>query len=264
MRHAIHLPPFGSFGDVEVLIELAQQAEEAGWDGFFLWDHILYADDVDLVDTWIALAALACHTSSLRLGPLVTPIPRRRPWLLARQAVTLDHLSNGRLTLGVGLGIDFWREYSAFDEPATDDKIRAGFADDGITILQGLWSGETFSFQSPRSSITNARFLPTPLQSPSIPIWAAALWPLRSGPRRRAIRCQGMMPFSPMGPIAPTDIASLRADLGVGSDFDVCLHGPPEFAADYRAAGVSWLCLSFGPETPLADARAQVRAGPPR
>lgn len=264
MRHAIHLPPFGPFGDVGFLVELAQEAEEIGWDGFFLWDHILYADDVDLVDPWIAMAAVACHTSTVRLGPLVTPIPRRRPWHLAREAVTLDHLSGGRLTLGVGLGVDFWREYSAFDEPAVDDRIRAEYTDDGITILRGLWSGERFSHQGRRSSVTDARFLPAPVQSPTIPIWSAALWPVGPGPRRRAAGCEGIMPVDPTGPIAPAEIASLRADLGVGPDFDICLHGPPTLADDYRDAGVSWFCLSFGPETPRDEARAQIQAGPPR
>src|SRR3982751_2934478 len=97
MRHAIYAPPFGTFGDVNLLVELAQSAEAAGWDGFFLWDHLLYADDVPFVDAWIALAAIAASTERIRLGPLITPLPRRRPWKVARESVTLDHLSSGRL-----------------------------------------------------------------------------------------------------------------------------------------------------------------------
>ncbi len=264
MRHAVYLPPFGSFGDVEAVVQLAVEAEGAGWDGFYLWDHLLYATEVPVADPWITLTAIACRTSTIRLGPLVTPIPRRRPWRLAREAVTLDHLSGGRLTLGVGLGIDFWREFSAFDEPAADDRLRAMLTDDGIAILRGLWSGESFSYSGQQLSVDGTRFLPTPLQSPSIPIWSAALWPLRPGPHRRAARCDGIMPFSPAGPIDPAEIATLRTDLGVEPAFDVCLHGPPAWAGDYEAAGVSWFCLSFDPETPLDEARAQVLAGPPR
>lgn len=84
MRHAIYAPPFGTFGDVTLLVELARAAEAAGWDGFFLWDHLLYADDVPFVDAWIALTAMAAATEHIRLGPLITPLPRRRPWKVAR------------------------------------------------------------------------------------------------------------------------------------------------------------------------------------
>ena len=95
MRYAVYAPPFGTFGDVTLLVELAQQAEQAGWDGFFLWDHLLYENDVPFVDAWIALAAIAASTERIRLGPLVTPLPRRRPWKVARESVTLDHLERG-------------------------------------------------------------------------------------------------------------------------------------------------------------------------
>ncbi len=263
MRHAVYLPPIGSFGDIEALIELAVDSERAGWDGFFLWDHLLYATDVPIADPWIAMAAISCRTSTIRLGPLVTPIPRRRPWRLAREAVTVDRLSAGRLTLGVGLGIDFWREFSAFGEPATNDRVRAELADEGIDVLRGLWSGEPFSYSGAHLEVDNVRFLPTPVQRPTIPIWVAALWPLRSGPRRRALGCDGIVPFSPTGTIDPADVAALRADLGVGPAFDVCLHGPQDWAEDYREAGVTWLCLPLLAEMPLEEARARILAGPP-
>ena len=126
MQRSLYLPPFGTFGDVKLLVELAVEAEQAGWDGFFLWDHILPEQPhMPLADTWIALAAIAQATDRIRLGPLVTPLPRRRPWKVAREATTLDHLSNGRAVLGVGLGIDFWREFSAFPGEAADDVERA-------------------------------------------------------------------------------------------------------------------------------------------
>src|ERR1051326_5362383 len=104
MRHAVYLPPIGSFGDVHLLVEIATVAEAAGWDGFFLWDHIRYEQPVPLVDSWVTLSAVATSTSRIRLGPLITPLGRRRPWKVAREATTLDHLSRGRVVLGVGLG----------------------------------------------------------------------------------------------------------------------------------------------------------------
>src|SRR5688500_11565999 len=149
-----------------------------------------------LVDTWLALAAIAQATERVRIGPLITPLSRRRPWKVAREATTLDHLSGGRLTLGVGLGIDFWREFSAFNEPATDDTKRAALVDDGIDTLRALWSGETAN----TALADGVRFLPTPVQQPTIPIWSAGLWPLRPGPARRAARVDGVVPFDPTGP----------------------------------------------------------------
>jgi alkanesulfonate monooxygenase SsuD/methylene tetrahydromethanopterin reductase-like flavin-dependent oxidoreductase (luciferase family) len=148
VRHAIYLPPIGSFGDVHALVDLAVAAEDAGWDGFFLWDHIQYGAPVPLSDAWVALSAIAASTSTIRLGPLVTPLPRRRPWKVAREVVTLDHLSRGRLVLGVGLGIDFWREFTSFPGEAGDDAERAQLLDDGIEIITRLWSRQRCSFST--------------------------------------------------------------------------------------------------------------------
>ena len=268
MRHAVYLPPFGSFGDVHALVELAVAAEDAGWDGFFLWDHILYEADVPFVDSWIALTAIASATSRIRLGPLVTPLPRRRPWKVARESVTLDHLSRGRLTLGVGLGIDFWREFSAFPGEARDDAERAALLDDGIEILTELWSGESVTYEGRRLSVQDARFLPTPVQQPRIPLWAAALWPARKkGPIRRAARCDGIMPFKGE-PLTPDDVVAVRETVAeertAEGPYDICVWGPQRRAAEYEAAGATWLVVSFLAEEPLADVLAAVRNGPPR
>jgi hypothetical protein len=104
VKRGIFLAPFDEVGDPAVLIDLAQRAEASGWDGFFLWDHVAYRPPVRAVsDPWVALAGIACSTETLRLGPMVTPLSRRRIHKLARETVTLDHLSGGRLTLGVGL-----------------------------------------------------------------------------------------------------------------------------------------------------------------
>src|SRR5215467_187671 len=125
MQFAINTPNFGSFSDARNMAELAHEAEDAGWDGFFLWDHIGGSPEqaAPVADPWVELTAMAMTTNRIKLGPLVTPLPRRRPWKLARECVTLDHLSNGRLILGVGIGSDsFLKEYSTYSEP-TDDAL---------------------------------------------------------------------------------------------------------------------------------------------
>jgi alkanesulfonate monooxygenase SsuD/methylene tetrahydromethanopterin reductase-like flavin-dependent oxidoreductase (luciferase family) len=249
MKRGVYLPPFASFGDVNLLVELAVAAEAAGWDGFFTWDHIRYERPVPLADAWIAAAAIAAATERIRLGPLITPLPRRRPHKVAREAVTLDHLSNGRLVLGVGLGIDFWGEFSAFDEPADDDVKRARLLDDGIDTILELWAG--------------GEFLPPPHQQPRIPIWSAANWPMSAGPTRRAARLDGVMPFSARGSLEPDEVRMLRERVGRDdSAYDCVVVGPPERASEYEAAGVTWLIESFWPEAPLDKARATIAAGP--
>jgi alkanesulfonate monooxygenase SsuD/methylene tetrahydromethanopterin reductase-like flavin-dependent oxidoreductase (luciferase family) len=268
MRHAIYLPPFGSFGDVHALVDLAVAAEAAGWDGFFLWDHIQYEAPVPLADAWVALSAIAVSTSTIRLGPLVTPLPRRRPWKVAREAVTLDHLSRGRLVLGVGLGIDYWKEFRSFSGEAGDDIERAKLLDDGIEIITRLWSGGPTTYRGDRLSVDDAQFLPRPLQQPRIPIWSAALWPAaRSGPIRRAARCDGVMPFTG-APLTPDQAAQVRDavadERGTGEPFDLCVWGFADQATSYEAAGVTWFITSAGPEDPLADVFRTIAAGPPR
>ena len=267
VRHAVYVPPFASFGDVNLLVDLACEAEQAGWDGFFLWDHLLYQDDVPFVDAWIALTAIAAATERIRLGPLITPLPRRRPWKVAREAVTLDHFSSGRLILGVGLGIDFWREFGGFEGEATADPERAALLDDGIEIITRLWSGEPVTYEGSRLRVNGVRFLPKPLQVPRIPIWSAVLWPPRPNPVRRAARCDGVAPFRPDG-LTPDNVrelcAAIERERGDDTPFDVCLHGPPEQARDFEAAGATWFMMSFFPEEPRGEVRSIIRHGPRR
>lgn len=268
MRYALHVPPFGTFGDVSQVVALARDAEQAGWDGFFLWDHLLHGVDVPFVDPWITLAAVAVTTTRIRLGPLVTPLPRRRPWKVAREAVTLDHLSGGRLVLGVGLGVDVWREFEAFGGEAGDDTTRAALLDDGLEILTRLWSGDTVTYRGTRLSVDDVRFLPRPLQAPRIPLWSAALWPLRAGPARRVARCDGVMPFRPDGPVTPADVRALRVEVERhrvrDEPLDVCVPGRRDQVGELAAAGATWFAQSFAPDQPLAEVRQIVTAGPPR
>jgi alkanesulfonate monooxygenase SsuD/methylene tetrahydromethanopterin reductase-like flavin-dependent oxidoreductase (luciferase family) len=148
MRFGLHLANFGPVGgDPRLLATLATEAESAGWDGFFLWDHILGdpAWREPMIDPWIGLAAIATATRRLRLGALVTPVPRRRPWHLARETTTLDHLSGGRLVVGVGLGNPPDAEFEHFGEDG-DARRRARRLDEGLAILDGLWSGRPSRF----------------------------------------------------------------------------------------------------------------------
>lgn len=261
----------GELADPRALVELAAAAETAGWDGFFLWDHVLHEPPLPLADPWVVLSAVAATTSTIRLGPLVTPLARRRPWKVAREATTLDHMSGGRLVLGVGLGTDFWGEFGAFAEPATDDLERAALVDDGIDVIERLWSGEPVTHQGRRYTLDGAHFLPRPVQQPRIPLWAAMIWrPWTGGPVRRALRCDGVVPFKPE-PFTPDEAADVRALLDdAGADrtshtSDLCLWGDGERAAEHEAAGVTWLLdATFAPDTTLADARARVANGPPR
>ncbi len=172
MKRAIDVPPFGELADPRVLAELASAAEERGWDGFFVWDHILHRSPARAIaDPWVALAAIACATSTLRIGPMVTPLSRRRVQKLARETVTLDILSSGRLTLGVGLGSARNDEFEPFGE-VTDPRERARLLDNGLTDLARYWSGD---------------FEPVPVQRPRIPVWVAGGWPYRR-PVERALR----------------------------------------------------------------------------
>src|SRR5829696_4302998 len=147
MQYALNLPNGGNWSDPRTLAELAQLAEESGWDGVFLEDYIVWQSQqsVPTYDPWIALAAMAMQTKRVRLGTNVTPLARRRPWKVAREAVTLDHLSNGRFILGVGIGSERGHEFSCFGE-SPDDKLHGAMLDEGLDVLTGLWSGEPFSY----------------------------------------------------------------------------------------------------------------------
>jgi alkanesulfonate monooxygenase SsuD/methylene tetrahydromethanopterin reductase-like flavin-dependent oxidoreductase (luciferase family) len=267
VKHAINVPPFGAFGDVHALVALAVSAEENGWDGFFVWDHVLYSEDVPFVDAWTALAAIASTTSTIRLGPGVAALARRRPWRVARESVTLDHLSNGRLILGVGLGTDFWRDFSAFSGEADDDIERAELTDDAIEIITRLWTGERVSYEGKRLSITDARFLPRPVQQPRIPIWTGVIWkPWTTGPLRRSARCDGVMPFRPT-PFTVDEAREIRDTFAAArgnDDFDLCLPVGQGRMADFEAAGVTWCTHNFAPpEGPLERVQKAIASGPP-
>jgi len=263
VKRGIFLPPFGPFGDPTALVDLAVAAEGSGWDGFFLWDHVMHRIDGPYVDAWIALAAIAARTDRLRIGPLITPIPRRRPWKLAREAVSLDHLSRGRLVLGAGIGTDHSREFSAFGEPS-DDRTRAELLDEGLEILTQLWTGESVHHSGPHFHVDGVRFLPRPLQQPRIPIWCGAHWPGRA-PLRRAARYDGVVPIGDLPPKAVTELLSeIDRHRTADAPFDVAVvswtaSAPPH---EYESAGATWWLEAFQPDTSLETAQRAVEQGP--
>jgi alkanesulfonate monooxygenase SsuD/methylene tetrahydromethanopterin reductase-like flavin-dependent oxidoreductase (luciferase family) len=200
-----------------------------------------------VADPWIALSAIAAATSRIRIGPLVTPLSRRRVHKLARETVTLDHLSEGRLTLGIGLGSERTNELAPFGE-VTDARERAVLLDDGLDALARFWNGE---------------FQPVPVQRPRIPVWAAARWPRRK-PLRRAARWDGLFPIDLPG---PDELAQLAAEVNglreTDDPFDIVVTNPPGTdPAPWEAAGATWALTGFGRQPREAEVREAIEAGP--
>ena len=225
MQHFLNLPTGGECADPSFLVELARLAEESGWDGVLLEDYVLYQGDprMPTSDTWVALAAMAVRTERIKLGTSVTPLPRRRPWNVARQAVTIDQLSNGRMILGVGIG-DVGEivkggeaSFTRFGEE-DDPRGRAEMLDEGLQIVAGLCRGEPFSFSGKHYHLDGVTFLPRPVQEPRIPILAGGGYPNR-GPTERALRWDGSMLYKetrggPWKDMSPEDVADLRRRAG--------------------------------------------------
>ena len=267
MRFGLHVPQLGALGEPALLVELARRAESAGWDGFFLWDHVMHAGDPAACDPWVALGAIAAVTDRLHLGPLVTPLPRRRPWKVAREVVTLDRLSKGRAVFGVGIGTDHYREFTAFAEPATDDRGRAARLDEALDLITRLWQGERVTYDGEHYRATDVVQVPGPIQRPRIPVWCAAAWP-NLLPLRRAARWDGVVP---VGRLSPDDLAALVAEVArhrtTDDPFDVALPSASTTSTDvaaYAEAGATWWLASIRPLDPLDASRALVNDGPVR
>ncbi len=260
MRFGISVPNT----DAATLVELAIAAERSGWDGFFLWDHI-NAFPVNF-DPWVLLGAMAARTSRVRLGTLVTPVPRRRPWKLAKEVTTLDHLSGGRAVLGVGLGTPPHEEYAAFGEPA-DQRTHAAMLDEALPLLDRFLRGEPVDHDGEYYHV-HTQLGPPAVQRPRPPIWAAATIG-RDGPLRRALRCDGVFPLalSPAGlrPASPDELNDLVAALDAPPGFDVVAALGRDYSpSDLEAAGATWAIEGPDPEGSDADLRALIESGPPR
>ena len=275
MKYGFSVPNFGNCGDARVLASLARDLEEAGWDGFFPWDHIRYPGQEPHADPWIALAAIAMSTERIRIGPLVTPVPRRRPHRLAREAATIDQLSGGRLILGVGSG-GAPEEFDAFGE-ATDPKTRGEMLDEGLEIITRLWSGEPVSHAGKHFKAETEAFSPC-LQKPRIPIWVAGGWP-GGKPFRRAARFDGVVPVhknwqEPLEPAHVRDLVAYTMDHRDSDEpFDVACYGfssgknaneDADRVAAFAEAGLTWwIECRFAWTSTIAQMKKRIRRGPP-
>jgi alkanesulfonate monooxygenase SsuD/methylene tetrahydromethanopterin reductase-like flavin-dependent oxidoreductase (luciferase family) len=287
MRFGISMPCFGTGVDAALVSEWAGIAEDAGWDGFFLWDHLFAfaPGPVDTVDPFIALAAAACVTQTIRLGTLVTPLPRRRPLVVARQSVTLDRLSGGRLVLGVGIGAGpFEWDYSGEE---VDPVIRGEMLDEHLDLLRRLWTGEPTKFEGRYYTVSgpdwSGRCFPPPLQQPRLPIWVGGTWP-GTRPFTRAARWDGVVPMRSDGTWSVADTAAVAQrmrSLGVSMDatFDIAVPGESDPAdpsrterfSQHAAAGATWWIEAVHPwrygyedggAWPLSSMRERIQAGP--
>jgi alkanesulfonate monooxygenase SsuD/methylene tetrahydromethanopterin reductase-like flavin-dependent oxidoreductase (luciferase family) len=268
VRFGIFVAPFGDISEPRRVADLAARADASGWDGFFVWDHILYVPPAErIADPWITLAAVACATERIRLGPMVTPLARRRPAKLARETVSLDRLSGGRLVLGVGLGSDRTGEFDRFGD---DDSVRhrAGALDDGLALLTGLWSGETVTHRGPQFVADGVRFRPRPVQRPRIPIWVGSKWPNRA-PLRRAARWDGWFPVAIDSPDQLAEGVATVTDLraaagGAGRPYEVAIaREPDDDPRRWADAGATWWMARFGAEPDVALLSSIIDAGPP-
>ena len=267
------------------LVEAAVAAEESGWDGVFLADHLIFpppqtigglgataADVQPFPDPWITLAAIAERTQRIRLGSWITPVARRQPWQVARDLATLDRLADGRVILGVGLGrrSDYDRFGTAWDPPTLGRKL-----DEALEIIDGLWSGEPFSYHGQYYQLEDSRILPTPQQRPRIKIVTAGLWPNKA-PIRRGARWDGIIPHYPGDGIASGDELSPEQHV---RDLVAYYHGiadepgeimlpanPPDASPEYSKLcselGVTWLLTAKPGGNWTLDTEA-IRAGPP-
>jgi alkanesulfonate monooxygenase SsuD/methylene tetrahydromethanopterin reductase-like flavin-dependent oxidoreductase (luciferase family) len=246
MRYCLSVPPFT---DPDVVVGWARSAEAHGWDGFFLWDHLSWDGKVDVHDPWVLLGAIASQTERLRIGTMVTPISRRRPQVLAKHLMTLDHLSGGRVTVGIGLGDPPDLDFSDFgDEPSYRE--RGILTDRALAVLGGLLGEGTPTFH------------PLPVQRPRVPIWIAGRHP-STRPLERAKRWDGYAPLLP----ETLDPAGIAAYVGSHPRDDWDLVVPwwqTGTVEEYAAAGVTWLVRSVWPtEEGWRDELEQLVSAPP-
>ncbi len=276
MRRALAAPCFAD--DPQELVELGVAAETAGFDGFFMWDHLMFANDGDgpsIVDPWLVLALIAARTQRVKIGTMITPISRRRPAVLARQTATLDLISHGRLILGVGIGSPAQGDFGMFGDE-TDPVVRAEMLDEGMAVLDALWSGERVDFHGRHYTVDGARFRPRPAQRARIPMWVGGTLPLRK-PMSRAARWDGAVPITwadgRLSRPSVAQIAGVRdqvlARRGHLDGFDLAVWAevaddPAAVAAElpaYAEAGATWWIETAKPEPGwLAGLQRRIRA----
>jgi alkanesulfonate monooxygenase SsuD/methylene tetrahydromethanopterin reductase-like flavin-dependent oxidoreductase (luciferase family) len=263
-------------GDPRVAADLAAAAERAGWDGVFTWDGVAI-EGIDAYDPWVVLAAMAMRTDRVRLGAIVTPPSRRRPWKLARETMSVDRLSEGRLVLPVGLGALDDRAFGNVGEE-TDTRRRAERLDESLEILEGLWRGEPFRYDGRHYRFGEMTFTPTPVQRPRIPIWVVGAWPSETS-MTRAIRYDGWLPHTigeaagRWGPALLTEARAWIAERRSLDGYDIVVEGTTsatdlvaarDAVAPWREAGATWWIESDWSAMDVDAVRRRIEAGPPR
>lgn len=268
LRHGVSVPPFAELSEPAVVADLAVRAERAGWDGCFVWDHLMRdADETEIIgSTSVTLAAIASATRTIRFGAMVTPVTRRRPQVLSRELTALDRLSGGRLIVGLGLGVDRGGELSKFGE-ATEPRELGRRLDAGAEFLVQAWSGDWFERADGPFAHGPVRFLPRPVQRPHPPIWFAARGTANK-PVRRAIRLGQGLDLVGVTPDRVHEVAELvateRADGLNGFDL-VCPvtlgSGDPD---EWRGTPATWLMHEYPSPPDLAAIERAIDDGPPR
>jgi alkanesulfonate monooxygenase SsuD/methylene tetrahydromethanopterin reductase-like flavin-dependent oxidoreductase (luciferase family) len=259
-------------GDPRTAADLAAEVEAAGWDGAFYWDGIAIGE-VEAYDPWVVMAGMALRTERVRLGAIVTPPSRRRPWKLARETMTLDHLSGGRLVVPVGLGTLDDGAFGNVGEP-TDARTRGELLDESLEILEGLWSGQPFAHAGRHYRFGPMTFAPTPVQTPRIPIWVVGAWPHERS-MRRVLRYDGIVTQTDR----PEDIRAIAeyiarerpARLG-DPPFEIVVQGrtsPDDADAaavvrPFAEAGATWWIDADWDGPTVGSLRRRIQAGPPR
>jgi len=282
VKYGCFVPLVGEFADASRVVDLAREAERAGWDGLFISDLVEYGQDVPVADACITAAAIASATTTLRLG-LITPVAdRRRPWVLARQSAVIDQLCHGRLTFGTGIGYATWYESLASSARAIyteDADARASLFEESLSVLLQCWSGKPVRHEGRWMQVDSGPILPTPVQQPRIPVWVSAEWP-RQSPLRRSAHLDGILPiFADDGgaPVLP-DPAAVRQirkelrQLGAPKHHDIALRGTlgptwTDASIDYlgrlRDAGGTWWLETIEPDEPTLAVFERLAAGPP-
>lgn len=280
MQYGLDIPAVGAYANPYTLAELAAEAEQAGWDGFFIWD-VFPAHEISfesVIDPWVALTAIAMRTQRMRIGAFVTPLARRRPWKVACEAVSVDQVSYGRLIFAAGSGVIDDRYFPAFGEE-TNLKVRAEMLDEGLAIITGLWTGQPYSFHGTHYHLDQVTLLPTPVQSPRIPVWVAGGWPRRK-PLRRAAQWDGiyLMTVNQVTEelLTPDEIREIKLYIMAHRErtepFDIAVNGetpadPQQGAAivePYREAGATWWIEYTASRTSIDAYRERIRSGPPK
>ena len=270
-----------SFGSVHDYVEMAREAEATGWDGVFAWDDIS-VERGDVFDPWVVLGAMAAVTERVTLGAMVFSLARRRPWKVARETITIDHLANGRFVLPVGLGGTWDGGYSRVNTEDPSRRVRAEKLDECLEILELAWSGETVSYRGTHYQMEDLHFDPRPVQRPRIPVWPVGAWPYPKS-LRRAARWDGVI-VSDMSEgsddegTPPTAVAGvtawMRENRASSGPFDVIAEGITSGAnpAADRAklepladAGATWFIESrWEADQSVKTLRERIRLGPPR